>query len=432
MNGNAMFFDSMDGDRIYNAADFREWLHRLFSEGVSINDFYTTATGGMTINVTGGYTHIRGACKTFTADTVLTLQPADKTLPRIDAVVLELDIPAKTIELKIRSGSAALDPAAPELVRTEDIWQLQLCTVAISPGMKEITQAEIDDTRIDIDVCGYLIRSACDNSMSEIVALYRKRTAEIIESTGADFWEWFETQKATFTPDMRDQIERMMQEMTEQQSEVTGILEDYDRQMDVIDDKIRNAGKGGGSVDYRHIATLHEGNNWSCDIPGTSTSTDVFRPTMLLAQVRMRYVGDSYGDPGIETRKIDIVTGMSSVDDGYITMNVVLKQDSSSSSTYRGSVSAIGFDQDVTLQTYIGATIVVNTTYSTSTRKFSITSMRTTDDQSASSMDADVTSGRTNGQEHVSQFMFYTYSSSGGYNLVSLKGPIIAIFDKTV
>lgn len=241
MNGNAMFFDSMDGDRIYSAADFREWLHRLFSEGVSLNDFYTTAAGGMRINVTGGYTHIRGACKTFTADTVLTLQPADKTLPRIDAVVLELDIPGKAIELKIRSGSAALDPAAPELVRTDDIWQLQLCQITVRAGTTEITQGYIGDTRMDRSVCGYLIRSAGDNDMTAVLTVYRENVGRIIDATIGDFEKWFSDTKEAFPQGLRAYIEGLMEAAPKRRQEITDILDGCDSKIEEMDFQLGQA-----------------------------------------------------------------------------------------------------------------------------------------------------------------------------------------------
>ena len=74
MNGDAMFFDSMKGDRIYNAADFREWLHNMFSEGVSVNDFFVSPAGGMSLIVPDGYVHIRGASKHSQQTQLLRLQ----------------------------------------------------------------------------------------------------------------------------------------------------------------------------------------------------------------------------------------------------------------------------------------------------------------------------------------------------------------------
>ena len=52
----ANFYNSRNGDRVYNADSMSEWLLPFFTTGVFNNCFAVTATGdGMNISVGGGY-----------------------------------------------------------------------------------------------------------------------------------------------------------------------------------------------------------------------------------------------------------------------------------------------------------------------------------------------------------------------------------------
>ena len=57
----ANFYNSRNGDRVYNADSMSEWLLPFFTTGVFNNCFAVTATGdGMNISVGGGYVNIKG------------------------------------------------------------------------------------------------------------------------------------------------------------------------------------------------------------------------------------------------------------------------------------------------------------------------------------------------------------------------------------
>lgn len=87
---------------------------------------------------------------------VLTHSGADPLNPRIDRVVMELNLTddVRAITPKIVTGTPAATPQPEPLVRTSSIWQLCLATVLIPANVASIPAENITDTRDDADVCG--------------------------------------------------------------------------------------------------------------------------------------------------------------------------------------------------------------------------------------------------------------------------------------
>lgn len=81
----ANFYNSRNGDRVYNADSMSEWLLPFFTTGVFNNCFAVTATGdGMNISVGGGYVNIKGKTKHFEQAQIFTLsQPLAAMLARM-------------------------------------------------------------------------------------------------------------------------------------------------------------------------------------------------------------------------------------------------------------------------------------------------------------------------------------------------------------
>ena len=81
---NGYFFDSNDGDRLYNAASFEEWLRPYFCSGVFAGGLHVTAqsTPNMTVNVTAGYANIEGKVGCWADDNTLDIATASGTYDR--------------------------------------------------------------------------------------------------------------------------------------------------------------------------------------------------------------------------------------------------------------------------------------------------------------------------------------------------------------
>lgn len=155
------FFDSINGDRTYNADQISDYFLKLISNGVFAtpsNAMQVQAATGLSVNVSAGWGFIQ--CKWVNNDNNYNVQldAADSTFARIDRIVLKLDRSHehRYITIEAKTGTPAATPEPPELTRSGDVYELSLAQVAVAAGATTITQAEITDERADTSVCGYV------------------------------------------------------------------------------------------------------------------------------------------------------------------------------------------------------------------------------------------------------------------------------------
>ena len=169
------FFNSMNGDRLYNAEDIGGYFTKLVSDGVfqaPATNLKIVESSGMTVNVSAGWGFIACHWLNNTAAKAITLNGANPSLNRIDRIVLRLDRANRRMELGVINGTPAGTPTAPDLTRTSNgVYELSLAQVRVSAGVTAITQADIMDEREDASVCGY-VTSLLSGSGSEEVYAY--------------------------------------------------------------------------------------------------------------------------------------------------------------------------------------------------------------------------------------------------------------------
>ena len=127
------FFDSEDGDRAYEAAEFNRLFDGIITDGVfeSIGDAFniTSAENGMLITVGSGRAWFNG---TWTYNDTLypiVIPTAETLLNRIDAIVIEIDSTndGRYCEIKVVTGEPAYsNPSKPTLTHSDGINQYAL------------------------------------------------------------------------------------------------------------------------------------------------------------------------------------------------------------------------------------------------------------------------------------------------------------------
>lgn len=170
--------------------DFAVFANGILTNGVTGNgddSLKVTAAGGMKVSVDVGYAWIEGRFgKVETAET-LTVSTANGTNPRIDRVVVRLDLSAASIKLAVLKGTAAASPTAPALTRDGTIYELCLAEIAVAAGVTSITDDDITDTRGNRELCGAVVANTADSlDRSGLVAT-------------AEFEEYKETISERFT-----------------------------------------------------------------------------------------------------------------------------------------------------------------------------------------------------------------------------------------
>lgn len=174
-------FGSVAGDREYFAADFAAYFADIISDGVSANgsNLGVTWSSGMTISIGTGFAWIKGHLYQNTTASYYSLT-VGASLPRIDRVVVRLDVANRQIRALVVSGTPASSPVAPALTRTSDVWDIGLATVRVPASAVALESSYITDTRSDNNVCG-IVRSPIE----------KLDASEFFQNSQNAFDEWF-------------------------------------------------------------------------------------------------------------------------------------------------------------------------------------------------------------------------------------------------
>lgn len=145
------FFNSINGDRKYDALDMSSIFDGIIEDGVfaTIGKIFAVTPGeGLQVIVDTGKAWFNHTWTSNDAKIPMDIDAADITLDRYDAVVLEVNntesIRANSI--KIIKGTAASDPQKPDMVSTDLIHQYPLAYVRVVHGATEIQNMYIELT----------------------------------------------------------------------------------------------------------------------------------------------------------------------------------------------------------------------------------------------------------------------------------------------
>lgn len=155
------FFNSVNGDRLYNAEQMSRYFENILSSGIFKrieNCLKVSANNSMELTVAPGGGLID--CHWFralSAETV-TIPTAHAVLPRFDIVVARLNMSdsVRAIALEVVSGTPAESPAVPEPLRTTSVYDLVLALVYVAAGTTAIAEANLTDVRDNEWYCGYV------------------------------------------------------------------------------------------------------------------------------------------------------------------------------------------------------------------------------------------------------------------------------------
>lgn len=152
------FFNSVNGDRTYNADDLTNFFDGVLDDGIFKN--YDTSMEvnpgtGMAVTVGGGKALVLGKYIVNTGELTLELEGSGSQ-PRFDAIVCGVDLEERTGTIYVKTGTPDSTPSYPSMVRTTTKKEICLAFIYIAAGVTTITAADITDTRSDPSVCGYV------------------------------------------------------------------------------------------------------------------------------------------------------------------------------------------------------------------------------------------------------------------------------------
>lgn len=158
------FFNAIKGndgsyDRTYNADQMSTYFEGLVSDGVyeSVGDaMQVVAASGMQVQVKSGRMLIGSRWLKNDAAYPIVINTAHVTLNRYTAIVARLDLSARTISIVAKDGDNATDPAKPTMTNSQTVKEMCLAYIYVGRGVTSISQANIEDTRPDNNVCGWV------------------------------------------------------------------------------------------------------------------------------------------------------------------------------------------------------------------------------------------------------------------------------------
>lgn len=211
MSVSSGFFNSLNGDRKYNAAQMSAIFDGLIIDGVfaSIGTaFAVKAAGGLTVNVGIGKAWFDHTWTVNDSILPMTAPEAEVLLDRIDAVVLEVNGMESVREntIKFVKGNPSSAPSRPTLTNEGNVHQYPLCYIYRKYGTAVINQADITPmvgTESTPFVTGILQTVSLDELLGkwqdELDRFTGARSQEVddwIAQEESDFTAWFNKMKA--------------------------------------------------------------------------------------------------------------------------------------------------------------------------------------------------------------------------------------------
>lgn len=211
MSVSSGFFNSLNGDRKYNAAQMSAIFDGLIIDGVfaSIGTaFAVKAAGGLTVNVGIGKAWFDHTWTVNDSILPMTAPEAEVLLDRIDAVVLEVNgmESVRNNTIKFVKGNPSSAPSRPTLTNEGNVHQYPLCYIYRKYGTAVINQADITPmvgTESTPFVTGILQTISLDELLGkwqdELDRFTNARSQEVddwIAQEESDFTTWFDKMKA--------------------------------------------------------------------------------------------------------------------------------------------------------------------------------------------------------------------------------------------
>lgn len=180
-------FDSVNHDRTMSSASFRKLFKSFFTNGVfNTDDFFVMADNSMSVTVGTGNASINGAFYPLNEQKKLTIDNANGTYDRYDAIVIEFNLTDRQFYVKVVKGGS--DSRYPVPVRTASVYQLIIAFVKISKGVTSIVQEDINDVRGDTWYCGYVTSTGSQERFEKELQKFKTQIDNI---NNANVWsEW--------------------------------------------------------------------------------------------------------------------------------------------------------------------------------------------------------------------------------------------------
>lgn len=205
------FFNSLNGDRKYDARQMGEMFDGLIEDGVfmSIGDaLKTVPSSGMTVAVGTGRAWFLHTWTKNDSDHLITVSAAESVLNRIDAIVLDIDNTEATRDndIVLVKGTPSSNPKRPTLIDTDDHKQIPLADILVPAGSTTLTATNITNI-VGTSECPYVT-----GPLSII------KNDDILKAWQEEFDTWFDGVKGTLGSDTAGNLYNLIQQKVDKTS----------------------------------------------------------------------------------------------------------------------------------------------------------------------------------------------------------------------
>lgn len=141
------FYNSVSGDRKYNAEQMAQLFDGIINDGVFAtvgNAFRVSPSSGMVVNVASGRAWFNHTWTYNDDDITRTITTAPTgSLKRIDAIIIEVNTNTRTNSIKVLNGTADMSPVRPTLTQANGVYQYALAYITVNAGTTTITSSMI-------------------------------------------------------------------------------------------------------------------------------------------------------------------------------------------------------------------------------------------------------------------------------------------------
>lgn len=142
------FYNSLNGDRKYNAEQMSSIFDGIIEDGVysNVGELFAVIPGtGLQVIVKTGRAWFNHTWNLNDSWLPLNLEDADPLRPRIDSVVIEVNsnLDVRENSIKVVKGSPATNPVPPTMTHSDGIDQYRLADITVSADAKTISEENI-------------------------------------------------------------------------------------------------------------------------------------------------------------------------------------------------------------------------------------------------------------------------------------------------
>ncbi len=197
------FYNSLNGDRKYDAAQVSSIFDGLIIDGVfaSIGTaFAVKAAGGLTINVGIGKAWFNHTWTINDSILPMTAPEAEVLLDRIDAVVLEVNgmESVRDNTIKFVTGTPSSSPARPALENEGNVHQYPLAYIYRKYGTSVITQADITPM-VGTAATPFVTAILQTISLDELLGKWQDELDQFVMAQSQEVDDWIVAEEADYT-----------------------------------------------------------------------------------------------------------------------------------------------------------------------------------------------------------------------------------------